>query len=156
MMFYFSSYTVTSIGHGDIVPQGNTERAIDAVIMILSQMYVAKVFADLTFLISTRNYWQAQRQHRVTQTSAALQSINTPIMLRKRVLCYQDFIWEVRTERRSQECLQDLSDVLRFELKSVMYHELVLQATWLRPLSIPALKHIVTALADFNYLPADF
>merc|ERR1719375_723789 len=120
-MFYFSAYTVTSIGHGDIVPQGNEERSIDAVLMVLSQLYIAKTFADLTFLISTRNYWKAQRQHRVTQTSAALKSMNAPPALRKRVLCYQDYIWEIRTERRSQECLRDLSDVLRFEIKTVMY-----------------------------------
>merc|ERR1719375_1898447 len=98
-MFYFSAYTVTSIGHGDIVPQGNEERSIDAVLMVLSQLYIAKTFADLTFLISTRNYWQAQRQHRVTQTTNALRFIDAPSTLRKRVLGYQEFIWEVRAER---------------------------------------------------------
>jgi len=156
MMFYFSAYTVTSIGHGDIVPVSNTERAIDSVVMIFSQMFIAKNFADLTFLISTRNYWQAQRQRRVTQTSAALTSMNAPMTLRKRVLCYQDFIWEIRTERRSQECLQDLSETLLFEIKTVMYHELVIQAAFLRCLSSDALQQIIKALTDFHYLPSDF
>jgi hypothetical protein len=155
-MFYFSSYTITSVGHGDVVPQSSLERSLDAMIMIFSTMYATKAISDLIILIATRNYWQAQRHRRVTQTLAALDSIGAPYALRDRVLAYQHFIWEVRTERRSEAILEDLSDVARFELCSLMYHELVHNCSCLQLLPAGALRCIVQELVDTYYLPSDF
>jgi len=154
--FYFAAYTVTSIGHGDIVPANNWERGVDACVMIISQMYVAKLFADLNFIISTHNHWRAQRHQRLTQTGAALASMGVPMVLRKRVLAYQDFVWEVQKERRAKESLRDLSDSLREELQTIVYQRLVSHAPFLHQLSVEALRHILSSLTDAVYLPSDF
>eukprot|EP00927_Polykrikos_kofoidii_P026173 TRINITY_DN23355_c0_g1_i1.p1 TRINITY_DN23355_c0_g1~~TRINITY_DN23355_c0_g1_i1.p1 ORF type:complete len:1045 (-),score=157.44 TRINITY_DN23355_c0_g1_i1:48-3182(-) len=154
--FYFSAYTVTSIGHGDIVPVNTLEKFVDSVCMIISQMYVAKVFADLNFITSVRQFWPSQRHHRLTQTSQALASMCVPDVLRKRVLAYQDFIWEIHKERRAKECFGELSDLLRFEIKAQVYQRLVSQAPFLKNLSVEALRHIINSLKDSTYLPSDF
>mmetsp|Transcript_86145 Transcript_86145/g.248749 ORF Transcript_86145/g.248749 Transcript_86145/m.248749 type:complete len:999 (-) Transcript_86145:98-3094(-) len=154
--FYFAAYTVTSIGHGDIVPANNFERGVDSIVMIVSQLYVAKLFADLNFIISTHNHWRAQRHQRLTQTAAALTSMGVPLVLRKRVLAYQDFIWEVQKERRAKESLRDLSDSLREELQTIVYQRLVSHAPFLHHLSVEALRHIISSLTDAVYLPSDF
>merc|ERR1719359_2717727 len=99
--------------------------------MLVSTMYVMKAFRELIFHISTKNYWQAQKQRRVAQTLAALHSMHAPAALCERVLWYQHFIWDLRTEHRAHECLRDLSDIARYELKSLMYHDLVHTATCL-------------------------
>jgi hypothetical protein len=46
-MFYFASYTISTVGHGDIVPQGSLERALNSTIMILTTLYFGEVGSEL-------------------------------------------------------------------------------------------------------------
>jgi len=153
---YFSSYTVTSIGYGDICPANTFERGVDALGMIIGQMYLAKVFADLTFITSIHQHWQAEHHKRVTQTSAALSSLRISGTLSDRALAYQDFVWEVQKEQTAKEVLEGLSPLLKEELKVIIHHRLVIQAPFLQKLSIRALRCIVDSLRDCIYLPGDF
>lgn len=153
---YFSTYTLASIGYGDIVPANSQEQLIAVVIMLASQMFAAKVFADLNWITSTSNYWMAQHHARMAQTSAALQSMRVPLSLRQRVLACQDFIDHVLKERRVQESFQDLSPPLNEELRLAVYHSLVMQAPFLQAQPIEVIRLIIQSLTDRVYLPGDF
>jgi len=153
---YFSAYTVTSIGYGDVTPSNTFEKGVTAVVMIVSQMYVAKVFADLHFFTSVHNHWWAKRFQSMSQTSSALRSMQVPQMLEHRVLAFLQCSWCVNKQGAIQECLRDLPEILRTELQIVLYHQLVIQAPFLSKLSVSALRHIISELTDAIYLPADF
>mmetsp|Transcript_48043 Transcript_48043/g.155011 ORF Transcript_48043/g.155011 Transcript_48043/m.155011 type:complete len:925 (-) Transcript_48043:45-2819(-) len=154
--FYFAAYTVSSVGHGDIVPANMLERNLDSAIMIVSQMAAAAIFAEFNFLIGTASHWRAQRHQRLTQTVGALKNMRVPRALCQRVLAYQDFVWEVQKERRAKESMCDLSVVLREELQTIVYHRLVMQAPFLHKLSVEALRQIISSLRDSVHLPSDF
>lgn len=153
---YFSTYTLTSIGYGDIVPANAYEQVVAVVIMLGSQMFAAKVFADLNWITSTSNFWMAQHAARMTQTAAALHSMNVPTALRHRVLACQDFIDDVMKERRVRECFHNLSPPLDEELHLAVYHHLVTQAPFLNRQPVEVIRLIIQSLTDRVYLPGDF
>uniref|UniRef100_A0A7S2P502 Cyclic nucleotide-binding domain-containing protein n=1 Tax=Zooxanthella nutricula TaxID=1333877 RepID=A0A7S2P502_9DINO len=154
--FYFAAYTVTSIGYGDLYPVSDFERVIDATIMIVSQLWVAKVFADFNILIAMHSQWRAQRHQRRTQTSVALKHMGVPLALRQRVIAYQDYVWDVHKGLRAQESIKDLSVSLKEEIRSILYHRLVATAPFLQHMSSQALRHILNSLTDCNHLPSEF
>lgn len=102
LSWYYTATTVTSIGYGDITPQNSDERLVASAVMILSQLYFAKVFADLTLLTSMYNQWTLQRHQRMTQTRSALESMNIPKTLIQRVQACQTYVWDMQKERRAK------------------------------------------------------
>lgn len=153
---YFSTYTLTSIGYGDVVPANELEQFLLTLFMLVSQMYAAKIFADLNFITSTQNYWHAQHRARIMQTSAALTSMGVPKLLFRRVLAYQDFVDKLLIERRAQVHLDDLGPRLKEEIRLVVYHKLVIRAPFFSSQPVDVIRMIVMSLSDFVYLPCDF
>lgn len=154
--WYYTTTTATSIGYGDITPQNADERLFASVVMILSQLYFAKVFADLTFLTSMYNQWTLQRHQRMTQTRSALESMNIPKQLIQRVQACQTYVWDVQKERRAKNCFEDLTSQLQEEVKLVLYSRLVIQVPFLQMVDARALRFLISRLSDQVFLPADF
>eukprot|EP00930_Biecheleria_cincta_P035673 TRINITY_DN24515_c0_g1_i1.p1 TRINITY_DN24515_c0_g1~~TRINITY_DN24515_c0_g1_i1.p1 ORF type:complete len:779 (+),score=92.39 TRINITY_DN24515_c0_g1_i1:30-2366(+) len=153
---YFTATTVTSIGYGDVTPLNNAERLTTSLIMVCSQLYLAKVFADLTFITTMYNQWTMQRYQRRTQTRSAMQNMNVPRSVIERVEACQTYMWEVQKAKRAKECFEDLTAQLREEVQLVMYHRLVLQIPFLQTVSLKALRYIISSLSDSVFLPSDF
>lgn len=156
LSWYYTATTVTSIGYGDITPQNSDERLVASAVMILSQLYFAKVFADLTFLTSMYNQWTLQRHQRMTQTRSALESMNIPKTLIQRVQACQTYVWDMQKERRAKNCFEDLTTQLQEEVKLVLYSRLVMQVPFLQTLDARALRFLIGRLSDQVFLPADF
>ncbi|CAE7171187.1 Hcn1 [Symbiodinium pilosum] len=154
--WYYTTTTVTSIGYGDVTPGNADERLVASVVMILSQLYFAKVFADLTFLTSMYNQWTLQRHQRMTQTRSALESMNIPKQLIQRVQACQTYVWDVQKERRAKNCFEDLTTQLQEEVKLVLYSRLVIQVPFLQMVDARALRFLISRLSDQVFLPADF
>ncbi|CAJ1381972.1 unnamed protein product [Effrenium voratum] len=156
LSWYYTSTTVTSIGYGDITPKNSYERLFASGVMIFSQLYFAKVFADLTFLTSMYNQWTLQRHQRMTQTKSALESMNIPKTLIQRVQACQAYVWDVQKERRAKNCFEDLTSQLQEEVKLVLYSRLVIQVPFLQMVDARALRFLIGRLQDQVFLPADF
>lgn len=152
---YFCSYTLTGVGYGDIVPKNRWEQAIAVIYMMLGQVCVAKIFADLNSLTATHQFWQARHYERVTQVMVALDSLGVPPITRSRALAYLDYVNEEQKQRRAQECIKDLSMPLREELNIIVYHSLVLAAPFLNSQSVPVIRSLIMSLTDAVYLPCD-
>jgi len=152
---YFCSYTLTGVGYGDIVPKNGLEQAVSVVYMMVGQICVAKIFANLNWLTATHSFWQARHYERVTQVMVALDSLGVPQVTRSRALAYLDYVNEEQKQRRAQECIKDLSMPLREELNIIVYNGLVLAAPFLNSQSVPVIRSIIMCLSDAVYLPCD-
>jgi len=152
---YFASYTLTGVGYGDVTPGNTLEQAISVAYMMLGQVCVAKIFADLNWLTATYSFWQARHYEQVTQVCVALESLGVPFITKQRALAYLDYINEEQKQRRAQEVIKDLSMPLREELNIIVYHSLVLAAPFLNSQSVPVIRNLVMKLTDAVYLPCD-
>ncbi|CAK0844549.1 unnamed protein product [Prorocentrum cordatum] len=77
---YFTVLSITSVGYGDQMVT-TVEKALNSLFLLLAQLFTAKVCADLTWLTSTRNYWEAHNQAKQAQTWTALQKMAVPPVL---------------------------------------------------------------------------
>eukprot|EP00929_Paragymnodinium_shiwhaense_P064695 TRINITY_DN32448_c0_g1_i1.p1 TRINITY_DN32448_c0_g1~~TRINITY_DN32448_c0_g1_i1.p1 ORF type:complete len:840 (+),score=59.41 TRINITY_DN32448_c0_g1_i1:103-2622(+) len=152
---YFAVIGVTSVGYGDILITP-TEHAFNSVILLGGQLFAAKVCADLTWLTSTRNQWEAKEQEKSLDTWVALQRMQVPEVLARRVMAFQRYVSTVHREDLDQPAFQGLSNNLMEELRLVAYRKLMIQAPFLRSQPKPIMSLMVSALYDTVYLPADF
>jgi len=153
---YFTAYTATSVGYGDVVPVNSLERIAVTFWMILSQLYMAQVFADLNFINQLFTYWESKHHQKRTLASTALTNIGAPAVLRQRVLAYQDYSYEVRREWGAEEVFSDMPTVLKEELDVFLNYSLVIKVPFLQFLSRRALRKIVSSLKSDTFLPSDF
>jgi len=153
---YFSAYTVTSIGYGDVTPVNAFERGVVALCMIASQLYLAKVFADLNFYNSVVSYWEAHQQQMVAMTSTAMDAIGAPHQFRQRVGAYQNYTWQVQKALCVRKGFAELPSRLQEEANIFLNYTFVIKAPFLQQLSVPALRNIISELIDDTYLPSDF
>merc|ERR1719265_321792 len=123
--------------------------------MFFSQMYSAKIIADLNCITSMHQYWRTSYFEKVTQMQEALNSLEVPKLLRQRILAYQQFIEEAKKEWRVRGCLSDLSKPLQEELRLSTYHHLVIRAPFLHAQPIEVLRSIIHSLEDEVFLPCD-
>lgn len=154
--FYFSSLSVTSVGYGDVLVTP-AERGLNSFLLILGQLFVAKVCADVTWLTSLHNIEETKNQSQKAQTSVALRHLQVPGSLEERVLAYQDFVQHVhREEDLDQPAFHGLSTPLIQELRLAAYRKLILKAPFLREQKKHVISLMVNSLSDLVYLPADF
>lgn len=155
-VLYFAALSVTSVGYGDLL-NTTLERGLNTFLLLLSQLFTAKVCADLTWLTSLHNHWEAEQQALQAQTSFALHHLHVPRTLSKRVLAFQSFLSNVhREEALDQPAFRGLSPNLSNELRLCVYRQLVLQAPFLREQPTKVIACIVNSLEDAIFLPADF
>lgn len=155
-VLYFAALSVTSVGYGDLL-NTTLERGLNTFLLLLSQLFTAKVCADLTWLTSLYNHWEAEQQALQAQTSFALHHLQVPRTLSKRVLAFQSFLSNVhREEALDQPAFRGLSPNLSNELRLCVYRQLVLQAPFLREQPTKVIACIVNSLEDAIFLPADF
>lgn len=152
---YFAVISLTSVGYSDMLVT-TRERAVNTVFLLLAQLFTAKVCADLTWLTSTHNHWEAQNQAKQAQTWVALRKMEVPWIVAKRVLAFQSYVANVHREDLAQSAFSGLSDNLIKELRLCAYRKLVIQAPFLREQTKEVIGTIVGALRDAVYLPADF
>eukprot|EP00928_Gymnodinium_smaydae_P020192 TRINITY_DN17811_c0_g1_i2.p1 TRINITY_DN17811_c0_g1~~TRINITY_DN17811_c0_g1_i2.p1 ORF type:complete len:791 (+),score=101.21 TRINITY_DN17811_c0_g1_i2:134-2506(+) len=151
---YFAVLSLGSVGYGDslITPP---ERSLNTLFLLLSQLYCAKVCADLTWKISLFNNKKASFMAMSTQTKLSLQHMGAPNRLTQRVMAFQSYVASCCNEDLSQPVFAGLSENLMKELQLVVYRELVLQAPFMRDQSKEVILLIVGSLRDTVYLPAD-
>jgi CRP-like cAMP-binding protein len=152
---YFAVISLTSVGYSDMLVT-TRERAVNTVFLLLAQLFTAKVCADLTWLTSTHNHWEAQNQAKQAQTWVALRKMEVPWIVAKRVLAFQSYVANVHREDLAQSAFSGLSENLIKELRLCAYRKLVIQAPFLREQTKEVIGTIVGALRDAVYLPADF
>ena len=152
--FYFSTYTLTSIGYGDFGGTNSVERFSCAVYMMVGQMLVAKIFAELTWLTSLRNISTSQRlsDRKHTQNNLIQAAIHPELV--QRVLCYQDF--HDHFIQHDFEQSGNLSAALLEELRLARYHELLIRARYFRQQPVEVISQLVKHFQEHVDLPGDF
>lgn len=152
---YFFTSTLSEVGLGPFIPGNAHERLLFTNVMLVGQMFTAKIFADLAWVTSLHGHWQALHIAKVMQTASALQSMGVNAGLRQRVHAYQEFVEKQLMQSRKEECMMGLSGTLREELKLVVYYGLVVKAPFLMEQPPNIVRHIISCLQDAVFLPCD-
>jgi len=153
--FYFAVIGLTSVGYGDLLVTP-LEHGFNAFFLLISQLFAAKVCAELTWLTSMYNQHEASANERRRSLLLALEKMGVSKVLVKRILAFQSFENTMHTDNMEKETFQGLGKNLMQELRLCAYRKLVLQAPFLREQPTEVISFIVESLSDSVFLPADF
>lgn len=153
--FYFAVIGLTSVGYGDLLVTP-LEHGVNSFFLLISQLFAAKVCAELTWLTSMYNQHEAATHERRRGILLALEKMAVPQVLVKRVLAFQSYENTMHADNMEKETFQGLGKNLMEELRLCAYRKLVLQAPFLREQPTDVISFIVKSLSDEVYLPADF
>lgn len=152
--FYFAVIGLTSVGYGDLLVT-SIEHNLNAFFLLISQLFAAKVCAELTWLTSMYNQHESDVHERRRSLVLALEKMGVPKVLVKRVLAFQSYENTMHADNMDKETFHGLGKNLMEELRLCTYRKLVLQAPFLREQPTEVISFIVNALWDAVYLPSD-
>lgn len=154
--FYFSAYTITATGYGDILPANDGEMVLSIAIMIAGTFLIANIFAGLNRATSMHNFRRAQQIDKVSHLAAALENIELHAMFSSRVFAFLEYISLSHKDKTLSEHVEDLSPPLRAELRAARYDGLLRKCPFFASVPSEVLHIVINRLKDQVYLPQDF
>merc|ERR1719161_36918 len=150
---YWATYTVTSVGYGDIIPGSMLERCVAIVAMLGGTLVMATIFSIFNLSVMRSNALTSRYFERVSFVKQALTTMKVPSKLRKRILWYYEYRNMLFQDIGA---LSDLSAPLSLELKLCVSHSLVVRAPFFHSCPPEVIKRIVVALREEIFLPGDY
>lgn len=112
-----------SIGDADgpTGPQTPVEKMTVFIVMIISKVFLAFVYAEAVTLISFSHELYTHHLQRVTVVSGWMNHLKLPLALRERVDKYYDMLWIKLKGFHDSEIMSDLPECLRTDIASVLF-----------------------------------
>ncbi|KAH8063568.1 voltage-gated potassium channel [Aureococcus anophagefferens] len=81
---YFTVYTITSVGYGDINPVNRTEMVVNTLFIVTGAIIWAYIIGNFASLLSTVDVYGAQFRQSMDELNVMMAERNFPVSLRKR------------------------------------------------------------------------
>merc|ERR1740121_2703941 len=141
---YFTSYTLTSVGYGDIGPVNIQERIVCTIMIIISGTSWALVLGQVCGILASMSIDEQAYRTRMDELSIMMEFRNFPKGMRHRV---RTFVMASKTAARNQryrEVLVSLSPGLRGEVALQTNRLWIEKVSFLKPfLRAPAIPMII-------------
>merc|ERR1719162_1622731 len=112
---YFAIIGLTSVGYGDLLVT-SLEHGVNSFFLLASQLFAAKVCAELTWLTSMYNQHEAESHERKRSLLLALDKMGVPKVLLTRVMAFQEYENNMHADNMEKETFQGLGKNLMEEL----------------------------------------
>jgi len=161
---YFSAYlhtlywcitTLTTVGYGDITPDGNLEKIYTMIVMILGVGVYGYVIGNVANIISSLDVGKSQHQARVEKINAFMVDHKFSSSLQRRVKNYFSYLWETRRGYDHASVFADLPDNFKVEFALQINKDIIERVPLFRGADRNLIKDIVLVLKPFIYLPGD-
>eukprot|EP00397_Hematodinium_sp_SG-2012_P001857 GEMP01001862.1.p1 GENE.GEMP01001862.1~~GEMP01001862.1.p1 ORF type:complete len:1077 (+),score=173.18 GEMP01001862.1:160-3390(+) len=96
------------------------------------------------------------QQEHLTVSRQALKSMDVPFQLVERIMSFQHFALQSYNHHYNAVLFDNISAPLVLELRLVLYHDLLVNAPFLREASANVVKKLVMNMKDTLYQPGDF
>merc|ERR1719272_2282822 len=113
--FYFAVIGLSAVGYSDLLVT-SPEHALNGFVLLISQLFAAKVCADLTWLTSMYNQHEAEAHEKRRSLMMALDKMGVPKVLVKRVLAFQSYENTMHADSMEKDTFRGLGANLMDEL----------------------------------------
>jgi len=111
--FYWTITTLTTIGYGDITPQGAFQTVFVIFIELLGAGMYGMIIGNIANLIANIDIAKSQYKDRLDKINAFLNYRNIPHPLQRKINDYYNYLWESRRGYDESAVLQDLPIALK-------------------------------------------
>ncbi|MBT8202008.1 MAG: cyclic nucleotide-binding domain-containing protein [Acidimicrobiia bacterium] len=112
---YWTITTLTTVGYGDLVPEGSPQVGYTMVVMALGAAIYGYAIGNVANLLTNIDLLRSQHLGRIETVSSFLRDRQVPRHLQAQVRNYYNYIWESRMGDQT-ELLEDLPESLRVEI----------------------------------------
>ncbi len=112
---YWTITTLTTVGYGDIVPEGSGPVAYTMVVMALGAAMYGYIIGNVASLLANIDVMRSRHLSRMEAINNFMRDRQVPRHLQAQVRDYYNYLWESRTGQQS-EMLEDLPPPLRTEI----------------------------------------
>lgn len=112
---YWSITTMTTVGYGDLVPEGRSQVSYTMVVMALGAAMYGYIIGNVATLLANVDVIRARHLGRLETVNNFMRDRDVPRELQSRVRDYYNYLWESRMGQQS-EMLADLPTPLHVEI----------------------------------------
>jgi hypothetical protein len=153
--FYWTITTLTTIGYGDITPQGEVQTVFVIFIELLGAAMYGMVIGNIANLIANIDVAKTQYRERLDKINAFLHYRAIPHRLQRKINDYYRYLWESRRGYNEAEVLQDLPLALKTAVALQINRRIIERVPLFQTASEDLIREIVLNLTPVVFTPGD-
>ncbi len=151
---YWTITTLTTVGYGDLVPEGSPQVWYTMVVMGLGAAIYGFVIGNVANLLANLDLLRSQHLGRIETISSFLRDRHVPRHLQAEVRNYYNYIWESRMGNQA-EMLDDLPDSLRVEIAMHLNRHILEKVPLFAGVSETFMRELVLQLEPSVAIPGE-
>ncbi len=154
--FYWTITTLTTIGYGDITPQGINQTLYVILIEILGAGMYGLVIGNIANLIANIDIAKTQYKEKLDKINTFLKYRNIPHDLQKKINDYYNYLWESRRGYDESSVLGDLPGPLKESVALFLNKDIIEKVPIFESASKDLIKDVVMNMEPVVFTPGDY
>jgi len=154
--FYWTMTTLTTIGYGDITPQGSAQTLYVILIEMFGAAMYGLVIGNIAGLIANIDVAKSQYREKLDQINAFLKYRNIPDPLMKKINRYYSYLWDTRKGYNEIEFLHDLPAALKESVALHLNKEIIERVPLFEKADAALIRDIILQLEPVVFTPGDY
>lgn len=153
--FYWTVTTLTTIGYGDITPDGMGQTLFVIVTELIGAGMYGFIIGNIANIIANLDIAKTQHQEKLEKVSTFLRYKSIPSDLEDKILDYYNYIWENRRGYDESTILADLPRPLQSSVSLYLNKELIEKVPLFKGASAEFVKDVILHLEPVVFTPGD-
>jgi voltage-gated potassium channel len=153
--FYWTITTLTTIGYGDITPDGNAQIIFVVFIELIGAAMYGLIIGNIANLIANIDVAKTQYKEKLEKINTFLKYRDIPFSLQKKINNYYNYLWESRRGYDESSVLDELPDPLKVSVSLYINKEIIEKVPIFEHASEDLIKDIILNLEPVVFTPGD-
>jgi voltage-gated potassium channel len=153
--FYWTITTLTTIGYGDITPEGPLETVFVIFIEFLGAGMYGMIIGNIANLIANIDVAKAQYRNKLDKINAFLNYRSIPHGLQRKINDYYNYLWESRRGYDEAAVIEDLPFALKTSVALQINREIIEKVPLFQTAGEDLIREIVLNLKPVVFTPGD-
>ena len=150
---YWSITTLTTVGYGDISPEGDSLRIYSMVVMVIGVAVYGFVVGNIASIFSNMDLAEQSHRERVDNVMAYMRYQEIPKDLQRRAAQYFDYAWESRADNDDQGVLEALPESMRTDVLVYLHRDLVQNVPFFKEAGDAFISALIPHLKNEVWVP---
>ena len=153
--FYWTITTLTTIGYGDITPDGSIQLVYVIIIELLGAGMYGLIIGNIANIVANIDIAKSQYREKLEKINTFLRYKGIPQQLQRKINDYYNYLWETRKGYNETSVLEDLPDPLKLSVSLFLNKEIIEKVPIFKGASDDLVTEIIINMKPVVYTPGD-